>query len=78
MAKAQKRAKPKKTQHGSADTDAIATIKASGILNSDVTLEQILKVTQQMDATVGASSGGTVFVYPGFVYSPCVPILERK
>lgn len=61
-AKARQLAQPKP------DAEAMKIIEASGILNSDVTLDQIMELSAQLNTVVEARGA---FIFRDFLYRPC-------
>jgi hypothetical protein len=59
------KAKPRK---GQLDSDALKMLKESGILHPDVTLEQLLDLSEKLDVVVEARRG---FIFRDFIYRPC-------
>jgi hypothetical protein len=53
------------------DAEAMSLLKASGVLNSHVTLDKLMGLSEQMGLE-GVAQDGTVFIFRGFVFSPCV------
>jgi hypothetical protein len=51
------------------DAAAIAMIQASGLLNPNATLDDILKVSEQLKAR--AAPAGAVFIFTQFVFRDC-------
>ena len=52
----------------SSDAEALKMLKQSGILNSDVTLEEVFDLSEKL-ATVVEARGS--FIFRDFVYRPC-------
>jgi hypothetical protein len=52
----------------SVDADALKILKESGILNPDVTLEEMFKLSEKLAAVVEARGS---FIFRDFVYRPC-------
>ena len=51
------------------DAAAIALIRESGLLNPSATLDDVLKVSEQLRA--GATAQGAVFIFTQFVFRDC-------
>jgi hypothetical protein len=50
------------------DVEVLKMLKESGILNPDVTLDQLLKVSAKLDIPGSAARG---FIFRHFLYRPC-------
>lgn len=55
------------------DAKALALIKASGILNSNAELDEILKLTEQLgiEASPGVQTRGHIFIFREVVFIEC-------
>jgi hypothetical protein len=51
----------------SADAEVLAMLKASGILNPDVTLDELVKLSQKLAISPQARG----FIFRDFLYRPC-------
>ncbi len=49
------------------DAEALELLKASGILNSNVTLDQIMKLSEQLKVSVALRG----FIFRDFIFRPC-------
>lgn len=56
------------------DIKALALIRASGVLNPDTKLDEIFSVAEKLGIE-GKVARGTVFIYEGFIYDPCPPVI---
>ncbi len=50
------------------DTEVLEMIKASGILNQDITLDQLMELAEQVGVGTGFSAA---FIFKHFLYRPC-------
>ena len=51
------------------DLDAITLIRSSGILNPHAKLDEVLKLTERLNATTQAK--GHIFIFTNVVFSKC-------
>jgi ribosome-associated protein YbcJ (S4-like RNA binding protein) len=57
----------KKREKRPADAELLTMLKASGLLNPNVTLDELMKLSAKLD--VGAQARG--FIFRDFIYRPC-------
>jgi hypothetical protein len=50
------------------DAELLAMLKASGILNPDVTLDEVMKLSAKLEI---AGAGLRGFIFRDFLYRPC-------
>lgn len=62
------KAKNQKPTPSKLDAEALEVIKASGILNHNVTLDQIMELTDKLNSIVEARGA---FIFQDFLFRPC-------
>jgi hypothetical protein len=65
---ARKKGKAEYADRQQLDADTLKVIKTSGILNNDITLDQLMNLSRELNSFVEARSA---FIFRHFLYRPC-------